>query len=250
MRCVYVIRNVVNGKIYVGQTKNFEARKTGHFYAAKTGLQRPLYHSMRKHGIENFSFECIEECADELINEREQFWVTHFDSFNPEKGYNLTSGGGTGCEVAESTKLKLSEMFSGEKNPMFGKKIPKLSEFNKARVGPLNHNFGKPNPWRSERNRKALGAANPMFGKRASENPNSKLSMEQVQEILTLLSTTTLSNKKIGLLYNVSKQTIMRIRNGTSSYVQHDDCGQDVETREKGTCQVGTFRRFESYQSS
>jgi hypothetical protein len=35
----------------------------------------------------------IEECDDAVINEREQFWVAHYDSFNHEKGYNLTRGG-------------------------------------------------------------------------------------------------------------------------------------------------------------
>lgn len=93
MRYVYIIRNLINNKIYVGQTKTPKRRYWCHFAVARSGNTRPLYASIRKHGKENFSFEVIEECADDLINEREQFWVAHFDSFNPEKGYNLTRGG-------------------------------------------------------------------------------------------------------------------------------------------------------------
>lgn len=219
MRCVYVIRNLINGKTYVGQTKSFSKRKAGHLYAARHQVDHPLYNSIRKHGEENFSFELVEECADELTNDREQFWIRHYDSFNSEKGFNLTSGGCVGCEVAESTKKKLSVLFSGEKNPMFGKKIPAVSDRNRVRVGALHHQFGVPNLILSERNKTQVGALNPMFGKRASKSPVSKLIAEQVQEILTLLSTTTLTNHQIGLMFNVSKQTIMRIRNGTSSYV-------------------------------
>lgn len=108
MRYVYKLENLVNHKVYVGQAKDPANRKAGHFYAARKGNQRPLYRSIRKHGVENFLFEVIEECADELINEREQHWVTHFDSFNPEKGYNLTSGGNQYFSVSEETKQKIS----------------------------------------------------------------------------------------------------------------------------------------------
>lgn len=133
MRVVYVIQNLINNKKYVGQTKNFVKRKAGHLYDVKRGCEKPLYRAIRKYGVENFSFEIIEECLDEIINEREQHWVAHFDSFNPEKGYNLTpSGRYNNIEiVSEETKHKLSQLFSGDKNPCFG------------RVGALHPMFGK-----------------------------------------------------------------------------------------------------------
>jgi group I intron endonuclease len=147
---------MVNGKVYVGQTKNFAARKAGHLYAARKGLERPLYHSMRKHGAENFIFEVLEECADEVVNERESHWVAHFDSFNSERGYNLTSGGGQGTEVSESTRSKLREMFSGAKNPMFGT----------HRFGENAPTYGMHHPsWHRP------GSLNPMHGRRGELSP-------------------------------------------------------------------------------
>ncbi len=109
MRYVYVIRNLINEKVYVGQTKDLAGRKRGHLSCAHRGNDRPLYRSIRKHGEENFSFEILEECADEVINERERHWVAHFDSFNPDKGYNLTSGGEEGNHKrrSEETKRKI-----------------------------------------------------------------------------------------------------------------------------------------------
>ena len=36
---------------------------------------------MRKYGIDNFSIQKIEEVPDEKLNEREQYWIEHYDSF-------------------------------------------------------------------------------------------------------------------------------------------------------------------------
>lgn len=115
MRLIYVIRNLVNCKVYIGQTKDLAQRKAGHLYAMRKDTNRPLYRSMRKHGIENFTFEVLEECADEAVNEREQHWVAHFDSFNPEKGYNLTNGGKQHFEHSVQTRQKISDVRRGQK---------------------------------------------------------------------------------------------------------------------------------------
>lgn len=100
----------------MGQTKNFENRKRGHLYGARKGAPQRIYRSMRKHGFENFVFEILEECVDDVVNEREQHWVAHFDSFNPEKGYNMTSGGLQNTHVSDETKKKLSEALKGNKH--------------------------------------------------------------------------------------------------------------------------------------
>ena len=42
-------------------------------------------------GVENFSFEIIEKCPRNQLNEKEKFWIDYFDSKN--YGYNATSGG-------------------------------------------------------------------------------------------------------------------------------------------------------------
>ena len=109
MRCVYLIRNLVNDKVYVGQTKNLASRKASHLYAMRRGDCRPLYSAIRKHGVENFTFEVLEECTDDVVNGREQHWVVYFDSFNLEKGYNLTSGGNQNFEHTPETIRKIRE---------------------------------------------------------------------------------------------------------------------------------------------
>ena len=46
---------------------------------------------MREEGIENFTYEILEECSESELNEKEKFYIIKFNSFR--KGYNATEGG-------------------------------------------------------------------------------------------------------------------------------------------------------------
>ena len=87
---IYKITNQLNGKPYVGQTKQpIERRFLQHFYS-----KSPLGQAMRKCGIENFTIEIIERCySQSQLNEREIFWIRVLKSKQPY-GYNVREGGG------------------------------------------------------------------------------------------------------------------------------------------------------------
>ena len=94
---IYKIENKINGKIYIGQSIAIKIRWQQHKYEAKMGeSQAPLYRALRKYGIENFSFEILEECPQESLNEREIFWIAFYKSNNRDFGYNVLSGGENG----------------------------------------------------------------------------------------------------------------------------------------------------------
>ena len=40
-----------------------------------------------------FNFIILEECSSNLLDEKEKYWIEFYDTTNPEKGYNLTTGG-------------------------------------------------------------------------------------------------------------------------------------------------------------
>lgn len=96
MSCgIYKIENQVNQKVYIGQSTNISTRWRRHRSEANNlNNSYPLYCAMRKYGLENFSFEIIEECSKEDLDSRERYWIKEFDSYY--NGYNQTSGGQAG----------------------------------------------------------------------------------------------------------------------------------------------------------
>lgn len=140
-----VIYKIVSpsGKLYVGKTYNLKMRIASHKHASKQGKNLILHNSIRKYGWSNHVFEVIEEVADELLNEREIFWVTELKTYcyENENGMNMTKGGeGQRSTWMHKTGLRkhFSDMYSGEGNPFFGKKHTEetrkfLSEYSKIR---------------------------------------------------------------------------------------------------------------------
>ena len=97
---IYKITNLINGKVYVGQSVNILTRWRRH-RSEMNNLNNcyPIYKAMRKYGLENFAFEVIEECSKNLLDEREKYWIKYYNSYYD--GYNQTSGGhSSGVSIA------------------------------------------------------------------------------------------------------------------------------------------------------
>src|SRR6266404_2350216 len=109
--CVYVIRNQVDGKGYVGKTFDPESRWYRHKRLAATGADTYLYRAMRKHGADSFTFAVVESCGanEALAFEREQYWVKALFTRAPV-GYNMSDGGEgqTGFKHSEESKPKMA----------------------------------------------------------------------------------------------------------------------------------------------
>jgi len=92
--CIYKIINIINGKIYVGQTtQSLEERVRKHFSDSKNKIDNNKFHNaIRKYGNDNFKFEIIEIVDNkELLNERECYWINYLDTV--KNGYNTLIGG-------------------------------------------------------------------------------------------------------------------------------------------------------------
>ncbi len=123
---IYVITCLVNGKQYVGQTRqSLKMRIDQHKRGSRRG--RPgIDAAIAKYGWsdETFKVEVLEVCPVEMLNEREIFWIATLNSKTPN-GYNLTDGGDGGLNPSEETRAKISANHadvSGRNNPFYGKK--------------------------------------------------------------------------------------------------------------------------------
>ena len=143
---IYMWRNKVNNKLYIGQAKDFRKRTKYHKYGSlnenlKYNYNVPLHKAIRKYGVENFEVCILEkDLVDyDKMNEKEIFYIEHYDTLaNKGKGYNVASGGGNANVFAGKTdeemdeiKRKISEVQKGENNPMYGR-TGELSPISKA----------------------------------------------------------------------------------------------------------------------
>ena len=110
---IYKVTNLVNQKVYIGQTINsLEHRKSGHYRDAKCQKKATVYfhNALLKYKPDQFVWEVIDTAETlEELNSKELYWVSYYESNNKEKGYNLKAGGNGGGRCCESTKQKIRE---------------------------------------------------------------------------------------------------------------------------------------------
>lgn len=110
---IYKATNLINGKVYIGQTINtLEYRKNQHFREAKSKRRNTVYfhNALNKYGYDNFKFEEIDSAnSQKELDEKERYWIKYYDSNNKNIGYNLDSGGQSGGVKSEETKRKIGE---------------------------------------------------------------------------------------------------------------------------------------------
>lgn len=104
---IYKIENLINHHCYIGQSVNIIKRlndhKTTAFNQNSHNYDYPIYRAIRKYGIKNFSFEILEECPTEKLNEKEIFYIQKYNSFF--NGYNQTLGGDGGVCTLNKEKI-------------------------------------------------------------------------------------------------------------------------------------------------
>lgn len=190
MRYIYAIQNQLNLKIYVGQTKDVKERWRKHRgkFARNHGH---LYDAMTKYGRENFTFTVIEEVEDADADSAESFWIMFFRSWDPEIGYNKTTGGKATHSLTDETKKKISEAVKRNRKPYHHsdetkQRLREIGTGRKASTETRAKMSSSHLGWSpSTETRKKMGVAKsgPTPWKRGDGNPNAKITEEIAREI-------------------------------------------------------------------
>lgn len=138
---IYQIRNLQNGKLYIGSSCRLYERKLQHKNDLKSNRHENIYlqNSYNFHGKDNFIFEIIEFCEPEDRYKIEQYWLDLF--YGNEFCYNINpiASKPPDCTGKHFTKTKeqiekvrttvlKNGTFKGKNNPMYGKRGCKNSK--------------------------------------------------------------------------------------------------------------------------
>ena len=111
---IYKITNLINNKVYIGQSINIQERWKAHrhrpFNSNSVDYDSLLYRAIRKYGLENFKFEVLEECEKEALNDKEIYYIQEYKSSNPNFGYNLSNGGAGTSATDFNSSLKTEDI--------------------------------------------------------------------------------------------------------------------------------------------
>lgn len=99
-----------SGRIYIGQSIDIKRRWYLHKNFSTKRISR-LYYSMKKYGVDNHKFKVIEECAVDLLNERERYWQEYYNVLCQHKGLNcrLTATKDKSGKFSEETCKKIGQ---------------------------------------------------------------------------------------------------------------------------------------------
>lgn len=181
---IYCIKNIITNKKYIGQSTDIFYRWSKHKYNLNNNCHPNAYlqSSWNKYGELNFTFNILERCKNDELDDREIYWINFYNTVDRTKGFNLRNGGQNGgSKYSDESRKKMShtqtELFknperikqskesalrvwadeeykesrSGENHPLYGKHH---SEETKKKISKANK--GKKKPPRSEHHCKAL----------------------------------------------------------------------------------------------
>ena len=213
--CIYLWKNLINGKLYVGQTQNFYQRAKQ--YQRNKEKNRIIGKAINKYGFDNFDISILEKDVPlDKLDEREQYWMDYYQSYDLNIGYNLCSEAGTtrGFKHSEETKQALSQNHKqfyidhpekirrGKDNPAYGRHItPENSKKMSERL--IGNQYAKGSHWvmsdeTKEKISRAMKGKQNCLGRKLSAETKAKIAESNRRRIISETSKKKMSESHMG----------------------------------------------------
>lgn len=204
---IYIIRNDINNKVYIGQSLNSKERFASH--CKRNNDNSLIDKAIQKYGKEHFYYEILEEQITNY-NEQEKYWIKYFDCLAP-KGYNILEGwqepprytgdNHPSARISNETVKEIAHELKDTTLSLLD--IAKKFNISKKQVLRINQGTSRYNPeWE--------------YPLRKEPNINGKLTEEMVDGIIDLLEHSYLLNGEIARRFQVKVHTISDINQGYS----------------------------------
>lgn len=215
--------NFPNGKSYIGLSNNIKRRINEHFRDGRKDL--PCHRAIVKYfnNIEDMDIEILETIEEEdyrVLSELERKWINYYDTFNKEKGYNLTVGG---LDLLD-TKNPFSKFNEQDLNIIYNLLLDGHSNvFIAQQFGVHPDTIGRINTGKKYYNPNYNYPIRTQVAKeRIGFNSKGAITPSQFDEIVYLLKNTNLNTEQIGEKVGVYRTTISKINQGKTSYSPKD----------------------------
>lgn len=226
IKSIYKITNLINNKVYIGQSNNPERRFKQHCCNCEFSI---ISLSIKKYGKNNFSLKIIEKDIQNF-NEREKFWIQYYSSNNREFGYNITDGG-ENPPISKGEKNSLSK-YSNKCIELIQKELIN----NDKTFQEISMDYNITVEYLSALNR-GFARKNENFNYPLRENGNEIIDKDIICIIIKDLIYSQCSIEEISKKRKISPSTIYDINNGT-----HINCLKSIKypIREK-------YSRYSNY---
>lgn len=231
---IYIIRNDINDKVYIGQSIDSEQRFKSH--CKKNHDNSIIDKAIQKYGKNHFWYEILESQIDNY-NEREKYWITYYNSITPN-GYNILQGGesppimrGEDHPTSKLSDLDVLKIKEDLRNSSISlEEISRKYAISKRQVLRINHGNSR-------------GGSGETYPIRNNPNSPCKLTADDVSTIIQYLKYTYRTNGEIAKEFGVEGHVINRINKGESYRVLGEEypirkwksCGETFFTYEQVT---------------